>query len=423
MDCVAPLSKGGRRNLSVTSRCFSPLLLLTCALLMTSPHSEGRDQFGEYKVEFEGDNQRGDLMSIEENTLEVLPPLEAKGKMGKKTLRKKAAGTGRTTAKARTKPGQISRRRRGGKSKMMDIQGDDGDDSDAGDGAGAASAADGVLDAGDATFLGAAAAAFDRGAGVDGDDKDDQMMQAALAESMAESMQMDGDIEDDAARETDDGLAARATLARSGAKRTAQNSSATMETAHSSDDEAGHAADSSGPASDPASAPAPAAVDSDDDGSDDADAGADARNDDSSGSAKGNAKRAAGRRSAASEAAAAAVAGSAGGVADELPFILSDSDPLPGRESEEEGTDIGGGGGAKAPTTQMPTLPTVLAPEITVTRMFQEDEINRALHAAAKLVVCKEYEPDIAQWNKEGPAMAGFGWLVEVHTSFTLPAT
>ena len=35
MDCVAPL-------LSVPSRCGSPLLLLTCALLMTSSHSEGQ---------------------------------------------------------------------------------------------------------------------------------------------------------------------------------------------------------------------------------------------------------------------------------------------------------------------------------------------------------------------------------------------
>ena len=42
MDCVAPLLRGrGRRNPSVTSRCGSPLLLLTCALLMTSSHSEG----------------------------------------------------------------------------------------------------------------------------------------------------------------------------------------------------------------------------------------------------------------------------------------------------------------------------------------------------------------------------------------------
>ena len=32
----------GRRNPSVPSRCGSPLLLLTCALLMTSSHSEGR---------------------------------------------------------------------------------------------------------------------------------------------------------------------------------------------------------------------------------------------------------------------------------------------------------------------------------------------------------------------------------------------
>ena len=36
-----PLYKGGRRNPPVTSRCGSPLLLLTCALLMTSSHSEG----------------------------------------------------------------------------------------------------------------------------------------------------------------------------------------------------------------------------------------------------------------------------------------------------------------------------------------------------------------------------------------------
>ena len=42
MDCVAPPSKGGgRRNPSVSSRCGSPLLLLTCALLMTASHSEG----------------------------------------------------------------------------------------------------------------------------------------------------------------------------------------------------------------------------------------------------------------------------------------------------------------------------------------------------------------------------------------------
>ena len=42
MDCVAPHIKGGRRNPSVPSRCGSlPLLLLTCALLMTSSHSEG----------------------------------------------------------------------------------------------------------------------------------------------------------------------------------------------------------------------------------------------------------------------------------------------------------------------------------------------------------------------------------------------
>ena len=42
MDCVAPpQKKGGQRNPSVTSRCGSPLLLLTCALLMTSSHSEG----------------------------------------------------------------------------------------------------------------------------------------------------------------------------------------------------------------------------------------------------------------------------------------------------------------------------------------------------------------------------------------------
>ena len=41
MDCVAPLRRGGgRRNPSATSRCGSPLLLLTCALLMTSSHSE-----------------------------------------------------------------------------------------------------------------------------------------------------------------------------------------------------------------------------------------------------------------------------------------------------------------------------------------------------------------------------------------------
>ena len=41
MDCVAPprRRRGGRRNSSVTSRCGSPLLLLTCALLMTSWHS------------------------------------------------------------------------------------------------------------------------------------------------------------------------------------------------------------------------------------------------------------------------------------------------------------------------------------------------------------------------------------------------
>ena len=36
MDCVAALL-----NPSVTSRCGSPLLLLTCALLITSSHSEG----------------------------------------------------------------------------------------------------------------------------------------------------------------------------------------------------------------------------------------------------------------------------------------------------------------------------------------------------------------------------------------------
>ena len=42
MDCVAPLSRGGRRNPSVPSRCGSPLLLLTCSLLMTSTHFEGR---------------------------------------------------------------------------------------------------------------------------------------------------------------------------------------------------------------------------------------------------------------------------------------------------------------------------------------------------------------------------------------------
>ena len=42
MDCVAPpSSKGGRRNPSVPSRCGSPLLLLMCAFLMTSSHSEG----------------------------------------------------------------------------------------------------------------------------------------------------------------------------------------------------------------------------------------------------------------------------------------------------------------------------------------------------------------------------------------------
>ena len=41
MDCVAPLRRGVRRNPSVTSRCGSPLLLLTCALLMTPSHSEG----------------------------------------------------------------------------------------------------------------------------------------------------------------------------------------------------------------------------------------------------------------------------------------------------------------------------------------------------------------------------------------------
>ena len=43
MDCVAPPSKfyGERRNPPVTSRCGSPLLLLTCALLMTSSHSVG----------------------------------------------------------------------------------------------------------------------------------------------------------------------------------------------------------------------------------------------------------------------------------------------------------------------------------------------------------------------------------------------
>ena len=33
--------EGGRRNPLVSSRCGSPLLLLTCALLMTSSHSEG----------------------------------------------------------------------------------------------------------------------------------------------------------------------------------------------------------------------------------------------------------------------------------------------------------------------------------------------------------------------------------------------
>ena len=42
MGCVAPLRRGGRRNPSVPSRCGSPLLLLTCALLMTSSHSEGQ---------------------------------------------------------------------------------------------------------------------------------------------------------------------------------------------------------------------------------------------------------------------------------------------------------------------------------------------------------------------------------------------
>ena len=36
-----PPQKGGQRNPSVASRCGSPLLLLTCALLMTSSHSEG----------------------------------------------------------------------------------------------------------------------------------------------------------------------------------------------------------------------------------------------------------------------------------------------------------------------------------------------------------------------------------------------
>ena len=40
MDCVAPPSKGGRRNPSVPSRCGSPLLLLTCSLLMTSSQSK-----------------------------------------------------------------------------------------------------------------------------------------------------------------------------------------------------------------------------------------------------------------------------------------------------------------------------------------------------------------------------------------------
>ena len=38
-----PPWKGGRRNPSVPSPCSSPLLLLTCSLLMTSSHSEGRE--------------------------------------------------------------------------------------------------------------------------------------------------------------------------------------------------------------------------------------------------------------------------------------------------------------------------------------------------------------------------------------------
>ena len=50
MDCVAPPLD----NPSVTSRCGSPLLLLTCALLMTSSHSEGAHQVAKDQMKAEG---------------------------------------------------------------------------------------------------------------------------------------------------------------------------------------------------------------------------------------------------------------------------------------------------------------------------------------------------------------------------------
>ena len=56
MDCVAPLRRGGaRRNSSGTSRCGSPLLLLMCALLMTSAHSEGHGEVVSVLLEHRAD--------------------------------------------------------------------------------------------------------------------------------------------------------------------------------------------------------------------------------------------------------------------------------------------------------------------------------------------------------------------------------